>query len=108
MAVDVVENSTAYRAAEKAKVYSNMSMVYESMGYIDEALQMSEKAIGICDSENLGDKSKSQILNNIGVLFLRRNEIAEALECFKKSYDSVDMRSSLRSQIGRASCRERV
>lgn len=100
MAVDVVENSTAYRAADKAKVYSNMSTVYESMGYIDEALQMSEKAIGICDSENLGDKSKSQILNNIGVLFLRRNEIAEALECFKKSYDSVDMRSSLRSQIG--------
>lgn len=98
--LDITEKSSTYRPAERAKAYSNTSVIYESMGYYDEAINASQKALEICNSENLNDEIRAQIVNNIGILYLGKNDMTNALRNFTEAYRISSSRSSLRNTIG--------
>lgn len=98
--LDIIEKSPTYRPTERAKAYSNTSVIYESMGYYDEAISTSQKALEICNNENLNDDVRAQIINNIGVLYLGKNDLDKALTSFGDAYRISSTRSSLRNTIG--------
>lgn len=100
ISLDITEKSPTYRPAERAKGYSNTSVIYESMGYYDEAINASQKALDICNSENLNNDIRAQIINNIGVLYLGQNDLANALTSFAEAYRLSSGRSSMRNTIG--------
>lgn len=98
--LDITEKSPTYRPAERAKAYSNTSVIYESMGYYDEAIKASQKALDICENENLNNEIRAQIINNIGVLYLGKNDLTNALKIFTEAYRISNSRSSLRNTMG--------
>lgn len=98
--LDIIEKSPTYRPTERAKAYSNTSVIYESMGYYDEAISTSQKALEICNNEKLNDDIRAQIINNIGVLYLGKNDLVSALKSFREAYRISSSRSNLRNTMG--------
>lgn len=98
--LDITEKSPTYRPAERAKAYSNTSVIYESMGYYDEAIAASQKALDICNAENLNNDIRAQIINNIGILYLGKKDFQNALTNFSEAYRISTPCSSLRNTMG--------
>jgi CHAT domain-containing protein len=97
--LEIASKSRNYQAENKAMTYSNIAVIYQSMGYYDEALQASQMALDLCETEHLGNNIKAQAINNRGILYLNQHNIAAALEAFQSAFDLSDRRMSIRGTI---------
>lgn len=97
--LEIASKSRNHQAENKAMTYSNIAVIYQSMGYYDEALQASQMALDLCETEHLGNNIKAQAMNNRGILYLNQHNIAAALEAFQSAFDLSDRRMSIRGTI---------
>lgn len=91
VSVDVLSKSSQVSGSQLATAYSNIAVIYENMGYLDEAEMNINKAVALCEQNNLTHELP-QVLNNLGTLYWKKGEIGKAQECFAKAYLHSDMK----------------
>lgn len=91
VSVDVLSKSSQLLDSQLAKAYSNIAVIYETMGYLDEAEMNIIKAVALCKQNNLTHELP-QVLNNLGTLYFKKEEIGKAQKCFAKAYLHSDMK----------------
>lgn len=91
VSVDVLSKSSQVSGSQFAMAHSNIAVIYEDMGYLDEAEMNINKAIALCEQNNLTHELP-QVLNNLGTLYWKKKEIGKAQECFAKAYLHSDMK----------------
>lgn len=89
VSVDVLSKSSQVSEAQLATAYSNMGIIYENMGYLDEAERNMNKSIALCKQHKLTHELP-QVLNNIGTLYWKTGYMVKAQECFTKAYRNSD------------------
>lgn len=97
--LEIASKSKKYGAENKAITYSNIAVVYESMGYYDEALQTSQMALDLCESERLSNNVKAQAINNRGLLYTHQHNITAAVNAFQTALKLSDSRLPMRSTM---------
>lgn len=85
VSVDVLSKSSQVSEAQLSTAYSNMGIIYENMGYLDEAEWNMNKSIALCEQHKLTHELP-QVLNNMGTLYWKKGDMIKAQECFTKAY----------------------
>ena len=73
---------------DMAVILSSMSVAYEKLGYIDEAIDLAKRSIDII-CVNTGRLTEFQgwvSLNNLGCLYIVNKNFNDAVDCFQKAY----------------------
>ena len=85
VSVDVLSKSSQISEAQLAMAYSYIGVIYEDMGYLDEAESNMNKSIALCERHNLTHELP-QALNNMGTFYWKKGNMVKAQDCFTKAY----------------------
>lgn len=74
-------------SGRKQKIYSELSMTWKEQGEYEKALEMVEQGLKL---EEGSSKSKAQLLDKKGWIFLRRSQYQKAEEVFKEEIETAE------------------
>ncbi len=99
VSVDVLSKLSQVPETQLAMAYSNIGVIYEDMGYLDEAESNINKSIALYKRHNLTHELP-QALNNLGALYWKKGDMVKAQECFTKAYRNSDTNYSNHALLG--------